>query len=167
MFISSPNLSLGAYRCSGSLCSWKSEYYPLHNAWSNVQTKIEQSEGLIRGADKFFKDLSGQKSPDFAVFGSGIQQDFPGSWDCPSPLKGSTMGKFTSVCSLSVWLDMAKLFPVCSILALSSSSHFLSNSMALLCLPKCRPLLDLTCLSVVCSIWVCLSWEGQPTLFGF
>ena len=66
---------------AGSLCSWKSEYYPLHNAWSNVQTKIEQSEGLIRGADKFFKDLSGQKSPDFAVFGSGIQQDFPGSYD--------------------------------------------------------------------------------------
>ena len=44
-----------------------------------MRTKIEQSEGLIRGADKFFKDLSGQKSPDFAVFGSGIQQDFPGS----------------------------------------------------------------------------------------
>ena len=45
-----------------------------------MQTKIEQSEGLSHSVDKFFKDLSGQKSPDFAVFGSGIQQDFPGSW---------------------------------------------------------------------------------------
>ena len=45
-----------------------------------MQTKIEQSQTLIRGVDKFFKDLSGQKLPDSLIFGSGIQQDFPRSF---------------------------------------------------------------------------------------
>ena len=63
----------------------------------------------------------------------------------PLSLKGSTVGKFT-----------AKLFSVCSILALSSLCRFPSHSTALLSLPKCRPVLDLACLSVqVCSVWVC------------
>ena len=46
-----------------------------------MRTKIEQSETLIHSADKFFKILSRQKLPDFWIFGSGIQQDFPRSCD--------------------------------------------------------------------------------------
>ena len=67
--------------------------YCLLNAWSNVWTKIDQSETLIRGVDKFFKDLSRQKLPDFSIFGSGIQQDFPRSYPKPYPSKTPTLTK--------------------------------------------------------------------------
>ena len=46
------------------------------NSWSPLEipmwTKIEPSLKLIGGAEIFFKDLSGQTSPDFVIFGSHI-----------------------------------------------------------------------------------------------
>ena len=103
----------------------------------------------------------------FPVFFLGTKCPLHSSGSYPLSLKGSTVGKFRSVCSLSAWLDTVKLFSVCSILALSLSCHFLSNLTALLSRPKHGPVLNLACLSVVCSVWVCLSQEGQWMSFGF